>query len=65
MRKELEITIGPDGEMQIVTHGFKGDECLEAVKPFEGEVGIVKRRTLTGEYYERPQTREQQRAWRR
>ncbi len=65
MRRELEITISPDGEVQIVTHGFKGEECLEAVKPFEGEVGIVKRRELTSEYYERPQARGQQRTWRR
>lgn len=65
MRKELEITIGPDGRVQIVTHGFKGEECLEAVKPFEGEVGVVTRRELTSEYYERPRTGTQQRTWRR
>ena len=38
MRRELEITITPEGDVQVITHGFKGEECLEAVKPFE-EIG--------------------------
>jgi len=54
MRKELEITITPEGEVKILTHGFKGEECLEAVKPFEGTVGVVNQRELTSEYYEQP-----------
>lgn len=65
MRRELEIIITPEGEVRIITHGFKGPECLEAVKPFEEEVGLVKRRELTAEYYERPRTQRQQRTWRR
>ncbi|MGD9496085.1 MAG: DUF2997 domain-containing protein [Armatimonadota bacterium] len=53
MRKELEITIGPDGAVSIVTHGFKGRSCLDAVAPFERALGKVTRRELTTEYYER------------
>lgn len=53
MRKELEITIGPDGNLEILTHGFKGRSCLEAVRPFEQALGEVTHRELTGEYYER------------
>lgn len=65
MRRELEITITPEGDVQVITHGFKGEECLEAVKPFEGEVGLVTKRELTSEYYEQPTTTGQQRTWRR
>ncbi len=65
MRKELEIIVSTDGDVQIITHGFKGDECLQAVKPFEREVGIVNRREMTSEYYEREQTRSGQRTRRR
>jgi len=65
MRKELEITVTPDGEVKILTHGFRGEECLEAVKPFEGTVGIVNRRELTSEYYEQDHTTPTQRTWRR
>jgi hypothetical protein len=34
------------------THGFKGAECDEALKPLEKAVGKTEKRTRTGEYYE-------------
>jgi len=65
MRKELEITIKPDGRVEIVTHGFKGKACLDAVAPFEQTVGQVVRRELTSEYYEQEAASNLQRRWRR
>lgn len=50
-KTELEITIGPDGEVRIVTHGLKGQACLAETKDLEKAVGEVKRREKTREFY--------------
>lgn len=65
MRKELEITIKPDGEVEIVTHGFKGQSCLDAVAPFQAVLGELKHQEYTSEYYEREKTRRIERGRRR
>ena len=31
-RKELEITIGPDGEVQVLVKCIKGQSCVEETK---------------------------------
>jgi Protein of unknown function (DUF2997) len=51
-KTELEITIGPDGEVHIVTHGLKGQACLAETKELETAVGEVKRREKTREFYQ-------------
>ena len=51
-KTELEITIGPDGEVHIVTHGLKGQACLAETKDLEKAVGEVKRREKTREFYQ-------------
>lgn len=61
MRKEIEIVVRPDGNVEIETHGFKGPSCLEAVKPFEDALGEVTHRELTSEYYERETGQERER----
>ncbi len=53
MRREIEITIGEDGVVQITTHGYKGPSCLDAVRPLEEALGEVINREMTAEYYER------------
>ena len=50
-KTELEITIGPDGEVRIVTHGLKGQACLAATKDLEKALGEVKQREKTREFY--------------
>jgi len=65
VRKELEITINPNGEVEIVTRGFKGKSCLQAVAPFEQVLGELKRRELTSEYYEQEETKRVERGGRR
>ncbi len=65
MRKELEITIKPDGEVEILTHGFKGKSCLDAVAPFQAVLGDLNHQEYTSEYYEREETRRIERGRRR
>lgn len=50
-KTELEITIGPDGEVRIVTHGLKGQACIAETKDLEKAVGEVKNREKTREFY--------------
>jgi hypothetical protein len=50
-KAELEITIGPDGEVHIVTHGLTGQACLAETKDLEKALGEVKHREKTREFY--------------
>lgn len=52
MRKELEITIYPDGDVKIETIGIRGEACLQEVLPIQEVLGHVKERKLKGEFYE-------------
>lgn len=52
MKKEIVVTIGPDGKVVLETHGFKGSECEDELKSVEKAVGEVKKRTRTREFYE-------------
>ncbi|MHB8522699.1 MAG: DUF2997 domain-containing protein [Limisphaerales bacterium] len=51
-QREFEITIAPDGSVELHIQGYKGKGCLEAVKMFEQIVGEVKSRRETSEFYE-------------
>ena len=51
-QREFDITIGPDGAVELHVKGFKGKSCLEALKLFEEIVGEVKSRRETSEFYE-------------
>lgn len=53
VKHELHIEISSDGTLRIKTHGFKGSECEDALKPIEKALGKVKRQTRTSEYYEK------------
>lgn len=53
VKHELHIEISPDGTLKIKTHGFKGRECEEELKPIEKALGRVKHETKTNEYYEK------------
>jgi hypothetical protein len=50
--EELEITIDPEGNVQVHVNGPKGMDCLETTKTLEAAVGDLKERSYTGEYYE-------------
>ena len=51
-KTELEVTIGADGIVRIVTHGLKGQRCLVETKDLEEALGRVKTREKTREFYQ-------------
>ncbi|HEY7957483.1 MAG TPA: DUF2997 domain-containing protein [Polyangia bacterium] len=54
-RKELEITIGPDGEVHVLVKCVKGQSCVDESKFLEDALGnTIESRELTSEYYEQP-----------
>jgi hypothetical protein len=54
-RKELEITISPDGEVSVRVKCIKGASCVDETKFLENALGnTIESRELTPEYYEAP-----------
>lgn len=51
-QREYEITIAPDGSVEVHVQGFKGKRCLEAAKLFAEIVGEQQTRRETSEFYE-------------
>lgn len=51
-QREFDITIAPDGGVEIHVKGYKGKSCLEAMKIFEQVVGEMKSQRETSEFYE-------------
>jgi hypothetical protein len=51
-QREFEITIGPEGGVELHVKGYKGKSCLEVIKLFEQIVGDIKARRETNEFYE-------------
>ena len=51
-QREFDITIAPDGSVELHVKGYKGKSCLEAMKLFEQIVGSVVSRRETSEFYE-------------
>ena len=50
--REFNITIAPDGGVELHVKGYKGKSCLEAMKLFEQIVGELKTQRETSEFYE-------------
>ena len=51
-QREFEITIGPNGSVELHVKGYKGKSCLEAMKMFEQIVGELRSEQKTSEFYE-------------
>jgi hypothetical protein len=51
-QREFEITIAPDGGVEVHLKGYKGKSCLEVMKMFEQVVGELQSRRETSEFYE-------------
>lgn len=51
-QREFEITIAPDGGVEVHIKGYKGKSCLEVMKMFEQVVGELKSQNQTSEFYE-------------
>jgi len=56
-KKELEITIAPDGTVSVQVKCVPGQTCVEETKFLEEALGNkIESRELTSEYYEQPAT---------
>jgi hypothetical protein len=53
-RIEIEVTIRPDGTVELETRGLKGTTCLAETEALEKRLGRVVRREKTSEYYQQP-----------
>ena len=51
-QREFDITIAPDGSVELHLKGFKGKGCLDVMKMFEQVVGELKSQQQTSEFYE-------------
>lgn len=51
-QREFDITIEPDGSVELQVKGYKGKSCLEAMKVFAQLVGEVTSQRATSEFYE-------------
>jgi hypothetical protein len=55
--QEIEITIGPDGQVQLQVRGVQGEKCLEITKELEEALGgEILARIMTPESLEGDQT---------
>ncbi|MEK7855113.1 MAG: DUF2997 domain-containing protein, partial [Acidobacteriota bacterium] len=51
-QREFEISIAPDGKVEVHVKGYKGKSCLEAMKVFQQIVGEIEAQKATAEFYE-------------
>lgn len=51
-RRELEVTIAPDGTVQVHISGMPGKQCLQIKEILEQTIGPLQSQRLTSEYYE-------------
>jgi hypothetical protein len=50
--REFNLTIAPDGSVELHVKGYKGKSCLDAMRRFEQIVGELKSQQATSELYE-------------
>lgn len=51
-QQELEIEIGPSGQVTVRTIGIKGPACIDAAEMVARIIGTIESKQLTTEYYE-------------
>ncbi len=59
-RKNIEITISPDGEVDIEAVGFHGADCDQATAFLEAALGKISSKHRKPEYYRRARVRDHQ-----
>ena len=52
-KKEIEISIAPDGTVHVDVKGVKGKSCVDLVKFLEESLGEPSDRKFKPDYYER------------
>lgn len=58
MNKVIEITVNPQGKTKVQTRGFTGGECREASRFVEQALGTRSAETLTAEFYQGQENRQ-------
>jgi Protein of unknown function (DUF2997) len=51
-QREFEITVAPDGSVEVHIQGYKGRGCLDAARMFEKIVGEMQSQRETSEFYQ-------------
>jgi len=49
--KRIEITVKPDGTMEVKAQGYKGKSCEEATRKIIAALGEENQHTRSAEYY--------------
>jgi hypothetical protein len=49
--KRIEITVSPEGAVNIKTAGFTGSSCKDATRDLEKALGVAGRESLLPEFY--------------
>jgi hypothetical protein len=57
--KTIEITVSPEGAVNIKTSGFTGGSCRDATRDLERALGVSGRESLLPEFYGQTNTGEQ------
>ncbi len=52
---EIELFISDDGELKVHIKGMKGPGCLKILDSLAKEMGYLKEKELSPEYYEKQQ----------
>ncbi len=52
LKREMKITIGADGKVNIEVTGVPGGECIDFTQFIEEELGEVINRERTAEFYQ-------------
>jgi hypothetical protein len=60
MKRTIEVTVTPAGEINIEGVGFKGPDCEQATQYLEDALGTVSKKVKKPEYHQRRVTRNQQ-----
>lgn len=55
-KRDIEITIDPDGGISFEVKGATGKKCLDLTKDLEEALGVVVDRSMTAEYYQQETT---------
>jgi hypothetical protein len=58
LKKTIEITVSPTGEVQVQTKGFAGPACREASRFVDQALGAKTAETLTAEYHQADEARQ-------
>ena len=56
--RTIEITVDPRGQVRVETRGFAGGECREAGRFVERALGTSSAETLTAEFYQGQEARQ-------